>query len=543
MTAVAIYARYSTEEQDPRSIEDQVRRCTEHATKRGYRVVAEFADAAVSGSHTDRVELQKMRDIATAARRSPFRAVLVDDLSRLSRSIGDTWRIIDDLAGAGIEVIDVRTGMSSNDPNARVMFAASSMVNDQFLQLVRYQTHRGLTGRALGGFSTGGSLYGYATIAEPTASNPARPRKVWVVDEVQATVVRRIFREYDEGAASYKAIAEGLNNDGVPAPRDVRRGHKHGRGWGHTTILAMLNNAKYVGVWVWNQTKWVSVPGKRKRRRLERPESEHVTPGAPGLAIVDQATWDRVQARLMRVHQKDKSGTRRGRPPGSGARSYLVSGLLRCGVCGGPMSIASQKTKAGVRYANFGCTAHRSRGVSICANNTTISETKISTALVEALRDTLASPEVQEIFATAFRKRVEARSKPGKAPDFERELRAAEQRVQNATRLIIEMPDDLELRRHREVDKAEVRRLLAAMAAHKAPTAQVIPQPNAIKAALAGFLDVLATAAPERGREALARTMSPLTVTPDGEKPGHLSVTGSLNLASCLANCSSGGRI
>ena len=40
-------------------------------------------------------------------------------------------------------------------------------MNDTFLQLVRTETHRGLEGRALGGFWTGGRVYGYPTIKEP----------------------------------------------------------------------------------------------------------------------------------------------------------------------------------------------------------------------------------------------------------------------------------------------------------------------------------------------------------------------------------------
>jgi DNA invertase Pin-like site-specific DNA recombinase len=266
-----------------------------------------------------------MLDAATATRRPPFRAVLVDDLSRLSRSIGDTWRIIDDLAAAGVKVIDVRTGMSSDDPNARVMFAASSMVNDQFLQLVRYQTHRGLQGRALGGFSTGGSLYGFATHPEVAPSNVEHPRKLWQINEAEAAIVRRIFTMVDEGK-SYRAIADQLNREGVPPPRNNGRGGKHGGGWSHVTVRAILTNEKYVGRWTWNTTKWTRVPGKRTRRRLRRPESEHVTREAPELAIVDRAIWDRVQGRMARRTRGDE------RPPRQGQRTYLTSGLLRCGV-------------------------------------------------------------------------------------------------------------------------------------------------------------------------------------------------------------------
>lgn len=547
MIPVAIYARYSTDEQDPRSIEDQIRRCAEHAGRYHQEVVAEFTDAAVSGAHTDRAQLRRMLDIATATRRPPFRAVLVDDLSRLSRNMGDFWRVVDDLAGAGVHVIDVQTGMSSEDPNARMVFGAKSLVNDQFLQMVRYQTHRGLTGRAIAGFSAGGSQYGYRTVPEANPRDVDHPRKLWVIEENEAEVVRRIFDLYDRGAASYKAIAELFNRERIPAPRDGRKGHKIGFGWNHTSVRAILVNERYAGVWTWNTHKWVTVPGKRQRRRIPRPESEHVTRECPELAIIDRATWDRVQTRISRVHRVDKSGTRRGRPAGSGSRPYLVSGLLKCGVCSGPMSISGQRVKNGVRYAQFGCTAHRSRGASVCANNTTISEKRIAWSVIEAIKEVLASDELRELFARAFERRVNERAKATKPVDLEKQLAAAQQRVANATRLIVEMPDDLDLRRQRETDKTEVRRLQTAIAEMRKTEAKpnVALDRKVITAALGQFAHTVATADPERGREILAKCLPvalTLTPAPKNEKPG-LVVTGRLNLRAVLANSSSGGAL
>ncbi len=48
---VALYARYSTDRQDARSIDDQLRRCRAHAASHGFRVIAEYKDAAISGAH------------------------------------------------------------------------------------------------------------------------------------------------------------------------------------------------------------------------------------------------------------------------------------------------------------------------------------------------------------------------------------------------------------------------------------------------------------------------------------------------------------
>jgi site-specific DNA recombinase len=47
---VAIYARFSSDLQDVRSITDQVAAARDHAAKQGWQVIAEFCDAAISGA-------------------------------------------------------------------------------------------------------------------------------------------------------------------------------------------------------------------------------------------------------------------------------------------------------------------------------------------------------------------------------------------------------------------------------------------------------------------------------------------------------------
>ena len=47
---VAIYARFSSDLQDVRSIADQIALAREHAARQGWHVAAEFTDAAISGA-------------------------------------------------------------------------------------------------------------------------------------------------------------------------------------------------------------------------------------------------------------------------------------------------------------------------------------------------------------------------------------------------------------------------------------------------------------------------------------------------------------
>src|SRR5262245_55994110 len=91
---VAIYARYSTDKQDKRSMDDKIRRCKPFAEDEGHVVVATYKDEAVSGSHLQRPEMQRMRGAVRQRGGAPFAAILCDDLSRISRDVGDAWQLI-----------------------------------------------------------------------------------------------------------------------------------------------------------------------------------------------------------------------------------------------------------------------------------------------------------------------------------------------------------------------------------------------------------------------------------------------------------------
>jgi DNA invertase Pin-like site-specific DNA recombinase len=122
-SAVAIYARYSPDRQDARSIDDQMRRCRVLAAARGYSVVAEYGDAAVSGTHTDRANLQRL---IADARRGGFRSLLVDDLSRLSRDLGDFWRLtFSEFASMGVRVVDVLPSRAPSGQGSPARFTLS----------------------------------------------------------------------------------------------------------------------------------------------------------------------------------------------------------------------------------------------------------------------------------------------------------------------------------------------------------------------------------------------------------------------------------
>lgn len=83
MTRVALYARYSSDNQREASIADQFRLCEEHAAREGWRIVERYSDAAISGSSVIlRPEIQKL---LADAQSGQFDIVLAEALDRLSR--------------------------------------------------------------------------------------------------------------------------------------------------------------------------------------------------------------------------------------------------------------------------------------------------------------------------------------------------------------------------------------------------------------------------------------------------------------------------
>lgn len=524
---VAVYARYSTDRQDARSIDDQVRRCREFAKVRGYAAVASYADSAISGSHTQRPELQALLEAANGRR---FTAVLVDDLSRLSRDLGNTWRIVfEDLASLGVRVIDCTTGMASDGAGARLTFGAMALVNDTFLQLVKAETHRGLEGRAIGGFWTGGRVFGYSTVTEPNPPDPEHPRKVPVIDETEAAVVRRIFDMSAEGVG-FASIADQLNRGGIKAPYD--RGEytkKGGRGWAAGTVRNMLVNERYVGRFVWNKRKFVRSSGKKNRKAIARPASEWRVRDVPELAIVTTDQWARVQKRIQK---------RRARPFGASAKAntpHLLSGITKCGVCGVGIGVIGQRTKNGVRYVTFGCRAHYSRGGAICANGMTISEKKLNDLIFDDLRARLLSPGAIKEFVEAFNVEMAALAKTPQTSAVDQEIGAAEKKVANLTDALGKVGFSEALGNALRAEEERLRLLKARRKETSSSAARVrmLPTAKAVEKYLTNLFASL-KADPAKARALLAEHFadSPPVLTPKNDGPGHRSyvVTGAFNL-------------
>ena len=313
----AIYARYSTEKQDARSTDDQIRRCRRYAEENGLKIVEVYDDKAVSGSHAIRADLQRMLKGCPPARRQPVRCGLgrrpIATRARSRNGVAPHLRRPAAPRREGRR--SARPAAPPTRPGARLTFGVTALMNDSFLEMVRTETHRGMEGRALTGFATGGKAFGYDTMKEPNPQDPYYPRSIIVINKDEAKLLRRIFKMWNNGD-SYKTIAFTFNEERIPAPHDSGNGNKGNRGWVPTTIRAMLLNDCYVGKLTWNKTKWIKDRTTGKRRNVPNPPEEWVASTAPTFAS-SMMTCSRTRRAAFRSVRRVRGGRRVRTPSGT----------------------------------------------------------------------------------------------------------------------------------------------------------------------------------------------------------------------------------
>lgn len=489
---VAVYARFSSDRQRDSSIEDQVARCRRWIEERG-GVLAQalvFADFAISAASMDRPGWTAL-EARIAAR--AVDVVVVESLDRVSRKVGDTAHLVERLRFAGVALVGIADAVDTSAPSALLHTTLRGLVAESYLADLADKTRRGMEGRARAGGPTGGLPYGYRS-----GTDAAGQRTVEIHPE-HAEVVRRIFDSY-AGAASYASIAAELNREGIPAPRSSRRDRSTPNTWALTTVRAIVANEAYAGRWIWNRRVWVKVPGTNRRVSRERPRAEWIVSDRPDLAIVDAATWARCNARTT-AQAEATGGRSTAERRARGTRSYLLSGLLRCGACDSLMMITGGAE--GRRY--YQCRAAAARGT--CTESSRILEHETREAFLGSLRSVLTSPEVVAEVIAIVTEEIERRAGgAGRLEHARREVARIEGQIERLVDALAGGGSAAIAGRVRDLE----RDLAAARSALVTASAE---RPRLDPAALAAELvDVLATAeGPDvpAGREALRRALGP----------------------------------
>ena len=381
MMRVALYARYSSDNQREASIEDQFRICREQAKREKWKIVGTYKDAGISGaSMILRPGIQSLLQDAQAGQ---FDMVLAEALDRISRDQADVATFFKHLKFAGVPIVTLAEGEISE-----LHVGLKGTMNALFLKDLAAKTHRGLRGRVEEGKSGGGLCYGYKVVKQLDArGEPIRGDRE--IDEAEANIIRRVFREFASGIGP-RTIARTLNEEGIPGP--------NGKPWGDTTIrghvkrgTGLINNELYIGRLIWNRLRYIKDPSTGRRVSRLNPESEWLIREVPELRIVDDALWQAVRERQGVIAEKYASVTeavrkhhKKNRLNGRRRPQSLLSGLIFCGCCGGPYSLRGA--------GRFACSNHISKGT--CSNSRTIPREELENRVLSGLRDRMMTPEV-----------------------------------------------------------------------------------------------------------------------------------------------------
>jgi len=383
----AIYARYSSENQSEKSIDDQVRVCKKYCTEHKLVVCEEhiYVDEAISGSLINRPGLQALE---RAAENKEFEAVVVDDLSRLSRSNHQMLTLVLKFNYYQVKLISVSDGIVTDDENSKLGIQMRGLINELYLDDLRKKTMRGLEGQKLRGFSAGENVYGYLTqpVGELRLNKRGQAKyegKVHKINPEETEIVKRIFNEFINGNSIHKIVTK-LNEDKVPTKK-----HMNG-GWNTSTVARILKNEKYIGTWDWRKYKNVRDPMTGKKKVVPRPVKDRFPIFREDLVIINKEDWEKAQKRWQELKgtwpvSKKKKAFYQQKSYIHTSPNHLFSGLMKCNACGGAIVLISGK---GTGY--YGCYNARRK---TCSNMLLIPRKRIEETIINELKEKILTAE------------------------------------------------------------------------------------------------------------------------------------------------------
>ena len=334
-----------------------------------WEVADTYRDTGYSGGTLERPALKKLLADIEAGR---IDTVVVYKIDRLSRSIHQFYRVWEVLERRGIGLVsatqDLNTTTSQGKLMLNMLLSFGQFEREQIGERTRDKV---AAARKKGRWTGGCPVLGYDV-------DPRGGRLL--VNEDEATLVREIFRLYAASPSLTKVVQE-LDRLGWRRKSWTRRDGvlREGSGFDKPGLLRLLRNPLYAG----------HVHHKGSLHPGEHP------------AIVDEATWERVQALLSR--NGDTGGKEVRNKHGA-----LLKGLLRCAACGCAMTHSFTKNRSGTRYRYYVCVKRLKKGAHACPDGK-VSASEVERQVVERIRAIGRDPELVEETVRQAREQLEER--------------------------------------------------------------------------------------------------------------------------------------
>ena len=312
-----------------------------------------YDDGAYSGATLERPALQRLMADVRASR---IDTIVVYKIDRLSRSLLDFARLVEDLEQHHVSLVSVTQQMDTSTSIGRlslhVVLSFAQYEREVIAERIRDKMRAARRrGKYLGG-------------VPPLGYDVDRPNKRLVVNDEEAVLVRYIFRRYLQ-LGSTVALVKELAAEGHRTKSWVtQKGKKRpGRPWNKAHIYRLLGNPLFIG---------------KVSHKGEIFEGEHE-------AVIEQSLWDEVQEKLKESH-RTRGGESRSKTPA------LLKGILRCGSCGTSMGVTFTK-RHGRQYRYYLCHQANRQGYHACPVKS-VSAGIIEDAVMGLLKDVFRSPEM-----------------------------------------------------------------------------------------------------------------------------------------------------
>lgn len=329
-----IYTRVSTAMQvDGYSLEAQKERLMKFAEFQEMEVVREYCDAGKSGkSITGRPEFQRMlQDVSEE--RDGVAFILVFKLSRFGRNAADVLNSLQFIQDYGVNLICVEDGIDSSKDSGKLTITVLSAVAEIERENILVQTMEGRKQKAREGKWNGGQApFGYDLDSK---------NSTLVVNEEEAEIVRIIYDKFVHTDMGADAICNYLNQRGYTKKKV--RGHELNY-FARGLIMKILDNPVYTGKIAYGKNVTEKVKGTRDEYRRVKTDDYLLADGLHE-AIVDEETWEAAREKRKRTGVKWNKTH-------SLEHEHILSGLLKCPVCGAGMAgtVRRRKNKKSGEY-------------------------------------------------------------------------------------------------------------------------------------------------------------------------------------------------
>jgi site-specific DNA recombinase len=317
---VALYRRASTDDEgnQPFSLDAQLQRLQPYVPSHpGWAIVEDYVERASAKDIDGRPQLKRLLKDATTGR---FDLVLVARIDRWSRSLVDLLDTVAYLDTNAVAFHSATEHFDTTTPMGKLLLQMLGMFAEFERSLIIDRIVRGNAAKIAQGRPLN-SRVGYGLRLDEDGRIAA--------DKATIGTVKRIFTEYTAAERrGTKAIATGLNEDGLPGPG--------GKRWSADSVSRVLRNRAFVGE-LWHKDRW--------------------HPGAHP-ALVDPVMFE--EAQTIATARTDASTAARSRG------DFLLSGTIRCAHCQGAYLGTSGTARSGEAVRYYTCGHARRYGASSC---------------------------------------------------------------------------------------------------------------------------------------------------------------------------------